>query len=415
MDKQKKIVISHPTGNANTRGAVNGFYQGEALESFHTCIACFKGGLLYLLSSFPFLKDIRRRSLDRRLKKYVKTYPLKEIIRLIIRKWRGSDIGWQIDAVYHQLDKNVACYIHTHYRNIAAVYAYDEGAYYSFQQAHKEKIKCLFDLPIIHWRTYQRLLKNEEVNNPHWSSILGVFNDSEAKLLRKDKELLMADCIFVASSFTKQSILDDFPYPLKTPIKVIPYGFPAVTLEKVYVPVENRKIRLLYVGRLSQAKGLSYLFEALDGLYDRFSLTVVGNGDIDGCPPLKEALLNTNHISYLEHNKVLDSMREHDILVFPSLFEGFGLVVTEAMSQGTPVITTERTCGRDLIQSGENGWLVEAGSVLAIRNCLLNILKHPEDIGRVGKNAMETAQQRPWSRYGEELVASINTFLLFDR
>ena len=150
MDKQKKIVISHPTGNANTRGAVNGFYQGEALESFHTCIACFKGGLLYLLSSFPFLKDIRRRSLDRRLKKYVKTYPLKEIIRLIIRKWRGSDIGWQIDAVYHQLDKNVACYIHTHYRNIAAVYAYDEGAYYSFQQAHKEKIKCLFEIGRAH-------------------------------------------------------------------------------------------------------------------------------------------------------------------------------------------------------------------------------------------------------------------------
>lgn len=88
MDKQKKIVISHPTGNANARGAVNGFYQGEVLESYHTCIACFKGGLLYLLSSFPFFKDIRRRSLDVKLKKYVKTYPLKEIIRLINRKWR---------------------------------------------------------------------------------------------------------------------------------------------------------------------------------------------------------------------------------------------------------------------------------------------------------------------------------------
>ena len=70
MDKQKKIVISHPTGNANTRGAVNGFYQGEALESFHTCIACFKGGLLYLLSSFPFLKDTRRQSYFARIKNY---------------------------------------------------------------------------------------------------------------------------------------------------------------------------------------------------------------------------------------------------------------------------------------------------------------------------------------------------------
>ena len=52
-------------------------------------------------------------------------------------------------------------------------------------------------------------------------------------------------------------------------------------------------------------------------------------------------------------------MREHDVFVFPSLFEGFGLVITESMSQGTPVITTDRTAGPDLIKNDENGWLLK--------------------------------------------------------
>ena len=50
-------------------------------------------------------------------------------------------------------------------------------------------------------------------------------------------------------------------------------------------------------------------------------------------------------------------MKEHDVLIFPSLFEGFGLVITEAMAQGTPVITTDRTAGPDVISDNENGCL----------------------------------------------------------
>ena len=60
MDKQKKIVISHPNGNANVRGAANGFFNAAILESFHTSIACYKGGWLYRLAKGP-LKEFRRR------------------------------------------------------------------------------------------------------------------------------------------------------------------------------------------------------------------------------------------------------------------------------------------------------------------------------------------------------------------
>jgi len=97
-------------------------------------------------------------------------------------------------------------------------------------------------------------------------------------------------------------------------------------------------------------------------------------------------------------------MREQDVLVFPSLFEGFGMVITEAMSQGTPVITTDRTAGPDLINNFENGWLINAGSTESLQEMIENILNNPLSVEKNGRLAMETARERPWFVYEQELT-----------
>ena len=102
----------------------------------------------------------------------------------------------------------------------------------------------------------------------------------------------------------------------------------------------GRKIKVLFVGGLSQRKGISYFFDAIKGLENDLEVTVVGSGNINNCKVLKKALSNVNYIPSLPHEQILALMAAHDLFIFPSLFEGFGLVITEAMSQGTPVITT---------------------------------------------------------------------------
>ena len=94
----------------------------------------------------------------------------------------------------------------------------------------------------------------------------------------------------------------------------------------------------------------------------------------------------------------------NDVLLFPSLFEGFGLVITEAMSQGTPVITTNRTAGPDLITHGENGWIVESGNHIALREMIEQIMDNPELIELNGRAAHKLAGSRPWGVYGTELA-----------
>jgi glycosyltransferase involved in cell wall biosynthesis len=215
----------------------------------------------------------------------------------------------------------------------------------------------------------------------------------------------LADAVFVASSFTAAT-LKEYPGNLP-PVHTIPYGFPLPT-GKTYNRV-SKKIKLLFVGGLSQRKGLSYLFKAVEGLDAHIELTVVGRLPQVTCEPLSRALNKHRYISSLPHEKILELMHKHDILIFPSLFEGFGQVITEAMAQGTPVITTERTAGPDFIKHGENGWLVNAGSAEAIKNILEEIILNPDLIAGTGKQALETAKQRPWSVYGEELAVAVKT------
>lgn len=409
MDKQKQIIISHPTGNANTRHAVLGLKKSGQLLWFFTCIAVFKDSWLYVISHIPVLKELRRRMFDVSLRSKTKTFPIKELSRLIAGKVSFFK-GCTIDEVHHDLDFKVAKYIHKHAKSVDAVYAYDEGAYISFKQAHKDGIKCLFDLPIIHWRTYQRLLEDEKSKNPGWANILGVFSDPKDKLLRKDEELKMADAIFVASSFTKQSILQDFPYKVKAPIYVIPYGFPDILGQRIYESTKNRKLKFLYVGRLSQSKGLSYLFEAIKSFKADIELTIVGT-KIGYNENLEQNLKEHTYIPYLRHDKVLELMRTQDVFVFPSLFEGFGMVVTEAMSQGTPVIATDKTCAIDFIQNGVNGWIVESASTHSLSNAIKDVLANKGNLETIGRAAMQTAAQRPWRKYEEELAESICDFL----
>ncbi len=411
----KKLLVAHPTGNANTRGAINGFCQLGMLHSFHTCVACFEGSWLYRIAAFSPLREFRRRMFDTPLKDITHTYPFKEMMRMVAARtgknsWTVHETGrYCVDNIYKDLDKRVACYVDKHYKEMDGVYLYEDCATEIVKAAKRHNLKYIYDLPIGHWRALRRLLDEERRKNPDWAVTLGGFDDSAGKLARKDEELKNAGQIYVASTFTKET-LKEYPGQLAE-IKVIPYGFPAVNSQRTYKPLEGRKLKVLFVGGLSQRKGISYVFDAVKGLEDNVELTVVGHGNIEGCPALKEELSRVRYIQSMPHDDVLKLMAENDVFVFPSLFEGFGLVITEAMSQGTPVITTNRTCGPDIMHHGVDGWIVEAGTSVPIKDILVDLLNNPSKLAAMGKAAMATAAGRPWSCYEKELANSVNKYL----
>jgi len=409
------ILVSHPTGNANLRAAIAGIDSSKNLLEFHTCLATDLNSAWFRILPAKLRNEFLRRSFPISQDKTV-THPTKELARLVLlkmglTKWSQHEVGkFSTDQIYRSLDRDVSNRILKFGANVLdAVYAYEDGALSTFKAARNIGISRLYDLPIGYWRSSRKLLQDEMDSHPEWAATLTGFKDSESKLQRKDHELQLADHIFVASSFTRET-LNEFPGELP-PVHVIPYGFPEVGAKKHYSSLTGRKLKLLFVGGLSQRKGLYYLFEAIDDLEDKVELTIVGRKPVPDCRALNQSLIKHKWIESLPHSDILRLMQEHDAFVFPSLFEGFGLVITEAMSQGVPVITTDRTCGPDIITNGEDGWIINAGSTDEIKNAIESILHEPEKLKMMGNAAQEKARLRPWSKYGSELNEKIISVL----
>ncbi|WP_010232526.1 glycosyltransferase family 4 protein [Gillisia marina] len=407
----KTILLSHPTGNSNVRALLGGLIKAGLLGRFYTCIAILEDSFLQKFARVFPISGLRKRVFNSDVKPYLYVRPLKEIGRLISQK-----VGWKqgveheegifcIDKVYSDLDR----FISKNLNNIDAVYAYEDGALSSFRKAKAKGIFCIYDLPTGYWRAHDKYLIDERINRPEWMRTVTCVLDSKEKLAKKDEELALADIIFVASNFTKKT-LELYPGILP-PVYVIPYGFPPICEKRTYKSLSARKINLLFVGNLTQLKGIANVLEAAKILKGKVNLTIVGKRTSYNFSPLEKELAKHTWIPSLPNEEVLALMRQQDILIFPSLFEGYGLVVAEAMSQGTPVITTNRTCGANFIEDGINGWIVPAGNTSEIVKTLNKILEHPECIAKIGTEALKTAAKSPMSIYGDKLSASIEDFI----
>jgi glycosyltransferase involved in cell wall biosynthesis len=229
--------------------------------------------------------------------------------------------------------------------------------------------------------------------------------DSPEKLARKDEELRLAGRIVVASSFTKAT-LAECPF-LIAPVSVVPYGTDQSSEEAC--EIKSGLLRVLYVGSLSQRKGIAEVFEAVEAMGSHVELTLIGAKTGFECAALDKALARHRWIPSLSRERILAEMRRHDVLVLPSLFEGFGLVVTEALSQGLPVITTSHTCGPDVIEEGVEGFLVPIRDAAAVTEKLDRLARDRNLLTEMSQAALKKARSLSWAEYRRRIVEVVST------
>lgn len=403
------FLLSHPTGNQNMRHTALALRETGRLAEVWTCLAL--GRECPWLDAVParLRAELMRRSFPTELSSRLHTRPLRELARLFTRRlgWSHAsrhEQGWcSVDAVYGDLDRQVARHLAAT-DGISTVYAYEDGADATFATAGRLGVRRVYDLPIGYWRTFEVICAEEQERAPEWAATLVGTLDSQRKRARKDRELAQADAIVVASRFTKQT-LADYPGRL-APVSVVPYGAPPAVAREERRWSDHGPLRVLYVGSLSQRKGLSYLFEALAGLGDTVNLTVVGSR-VATCPALDNELTKHTWHQSLPHEQVLGLMRAHDVLVFPSLFEGFGLVITEALSQGMVVITTPNTAGPDLLHDGVDGFIVPIRDSTAIAARLDLLVRDRARLRQMGLQALTTADSRRWEAFRHDLIQAV--------
>ncbi len=397
------ILQSHPTGNANVRQTALAFCEADLLAEFWTCTSWNPDSALARLLPRRIQNQLARRAFAPEIRRLTHTFPWREIARLAapslkLKSLTRHETGFlSVDAVYRSLDRRVARRL-SQLPDLRGVWAPEDGAFHTFQAAKKQGIKCLYDLPIGYWKAGHLIFREEIERQPEWAATLTGIADSAEKLARKDAEIGLADAIFVASSFTKQTLEHA---KTNAPVFLAPYGAPTAMERAPTRKNAAEKHKIIFVGSLSQRKGLSYLLEAVETLGERVQLTLIGQKTGADCAPLDAALAKHRYIPSLPHGEILREMRAHDTLVFPSLFEGFGLVITEAMSQGLPVITTPNTCGPDIIRDGETGFIVPIRDAVAIAQ-KLEILLDNETLFEMKNAAWKGAKQLDWKIYRQK-------------
>lgn len=134
------------------------------------------------------------------------------------------------------------------------------------------------------------------------------------------------------------------------------------------------------IGRLMRQKGYSYLLKALPEVYAELpeaELWLIGDGELK--PELEKLALElgiSTRVKFLgRQTNVFPWLRQMDLFVLPSLWEGFALVIMESMAAGTPVLATDIEGTREMITSGQNGWLVPPAEPSDLAKAMIYILK----------------------------------------
>ena len=168
---------------------------------------------------------------------------------------------------------------------------------------------------------------------------------------------------------------------------------------------------VLFVGRLAEEKGISYLIEAMRELPDA-NLYLVGEGTLRAQLE-QEAKGMENRIFFLggkTHEELKVLYASADVLAVPSLREGLGLVILEAMGSGLPVAATRVGGIPDLVRDGENGFLVSPADPHGMAEALRRLLSlKPEQYQAFQNSALKTAAGYDYTevgrRYGKILEA----------
>jgi alpha-maltose-1-phosphate synthase len=402
----QKVILGHPFGNANVREALKALNDSDMLDSFVTTVCAEHLPFTSLLPS-GLRSEIHRRSYKELPASKIISYPFLELLRLGAKRFGRSfpalrHMAPEVDDIWSKLDKQMQKLCQQRPAKDLVLYAYEDGAFNSFSALnHARKI---YELPIGYWRSMHALLLEEQQLNPEWSPTLRGLSDSAAKLERKDMELTLADQIIVPSEFVRSTLPDS--WIAKTDI--VRYGCPPVIPNaRIDAPSAGQSpLRVLFCGSLGQRKGISYLFESIQRMKQHVSLTVIG-APTAACPALDRSLVGVEWHKSLPRPKVLELMRDHDVFLFPTLFEGRALVVLEALSQGLPVITTGNAGAEDVVIDGVSGFIVPIRSTDAIVEALELLCSNRGLLRQMREEAITIAARTTWNSYRSNLISAL--------
>jgi alpha-maltose-1-phosphate synthase len=269
------------------------------------------------------------------------------------------------------------------------------------QRQRQQGGRYVCDRGSAHIRTQEALLREE---HSHWGL---PFEQFDSRVLETEEaEYELADCITVPSEFARQTFVDRGLDSSK--VQVLPYGVNLKRFQPTRTPDPDR-FDVLFVGAMSLRKGIPYLLQAFRKLrHKNKSLLLAGAPSPLLMVHLKSMGIWPDDVTVLGHvpqADLRDLMSKSHVLVLPSVEDGFGMVLAQAMACGCPVIASNHTGGSDLISDGTEGFLVPMRSPEALADRMQQLADDPELRSQMGFSALERVKHLGgWDSYGTKAL-----------
>ncbi len=167
---------------------------------------------------------------------------------------------------------------------------------------------------------------------------------------------------------------------------------------------EGQAKKVIAVGRYTRQKGFDLLIKAwqmVNARHTDWVLNIYGPGNREEYQQMVDALQLSEVIHCNEASPdIYARYAEHSIFVLSSRYEGFGLVIAEAMATGLPAVSFRCPCGpEDIITDHKDGLLVENSNIEVLADAICYMIEHPEERQQMAGNALISAQ-----RYHEDAI-----------
>ncbi len=405
MEKQRSgVVVSHPGHILVAYQASLALQELGLLDCFETCFY-YKDSRFsqILLSILPktvaawIAKQLQRRMHDGLASTRIRTHPIAEII--FVLSARLPVLNGIAKTIMHLRNEYFDALVGQTVRRSRprAVMCYDTVALKTFKAAREVGALCILDQVIGHIKTGEKLLAEERQLHPEF---LDSIPDSDPAWLleRCAMEAVAADKVLAASEYVRDTLIANGVSASR--IVLCQYGVDTARFRPP-VNVADHPFRILFVGQISQRKGIKYLLEAVKNLHLKEAELILMGGVIGSGNGLRPYEGLFKHIAAVPYSELPQHYQSADIFVYPSLHEGSALAIYEALASGLPVITTPNA--GSVVRDGEEGFVVPIRDVEALMGKMLLLYRDRELRKTMSLKARKRAESFSWEHYRQRL------------
>jgi glycosyltransferase involved in cell wall biosynthesis len=226
---------------------------------------------------------------------------------------------------------------------------------------------------------------------------------SQWMIEREEREYSLADAIVVLSTFAANSFLAAGVPAAR--LRLLPLG----TETKAFRPgpdvIEARRARILsgaplcvlYVGNVSYQKGLADYCEIVKNAGGRFRFRIVGTVTSEAQAAISEIRDRIELVNRRPQNELPEQYNIADLFIFPTLQDGYAVVLAQASAAGLPILATSNCSAPDLVREGQTGWVLPIREPEAFLRRLEWCDAHREELAGMVTAAWMDFRTRDWS------------------